>query len=158
MVAANQTNLNQPAVADVFKVKKIRQTPTLPLQTETKTIASYIDSMRAICLLRKTFAASEAQERGFSNCTSGEEESEFRMRDALHLSVKSRTTTKNSKTVDSASLDRHQIVSMKCDSPVSPSSVSPVLQRRTEPPTTFLRMFPGQPNFPGPVRRPLQLT
>jgi len=97
--------------------------------TETKPASFYIDSMRAIYLLRKTLDASAAQERGFSNCTSGKEELELRMRDALHLSVKSRTTTKNSKTVDSASLDRHKVVPMKCESPVSPSSVSPVLQR-----------------------------
>ena len=98
---------------------------TLLTPTETKLVPFYIDSMRAICLLRNTLEASQAQKRGFSNFTSGKEELEFRMRNALYLSVTSRTTTKNSKTVDSASLDRQQVVPMKCESPVSPS---PVLQ------------------------------
>ncbi len=54
------------------------------------------------------------------------------MRDALRLSVISRTATK-SKTPDSASLDRQQVVPTKCGSPVSPPSVSGATETLNEP-------------------------
>jgi excisionase family DNA binding protein len=63
---------------------------------------------------------------------SGEEELELRMRDALHLPETSRATTKSNKLVDSAALGRQQFVSMKCAAPVSPSSVSPVVESLNE--------------------------
>src|SRR5882724_6226393 len=89
--------------------------------------------MRATCLLRRTFDVSEAQERGFSNCTSGKEELEVPMRDALRLSVTSTTATKSNKAADLASLGRRQFVPTKCESPASPSSVSLAAETRDEP-------------------------
>ena len=56
------------------KIHRELRASQLVVHPETKTIRFCIDSMRAICLLRKAFHASEAQERGFSNCTSGKEE------------------------------------------------------------------------------------
>jgi excisionase family DNA binding protein len=54
------------------------------------------------------------------------------MRDALHLPETSRATTKSNKLVDSASLGKQQFVSMKCAAPVSPSSVSAVVESLNE--------------------------
>lgn len=54
------------------------------------------------------------------------------MRDALHLSETSRATTKSNKLVDSAALGRTPVVPMKCAAPVSPSSVSPVVEALNE--------------------------
>ncbi len=48
------------------------------------------------------------------------------MRDALHLPETSTTASKSKKAADLASLGRLQFVSMKCESPVSPSSVCPL--------------------------------
>jgi hypothetical protein len=65
---------------------------------------------------------------------SGEGELELRMRDALHLPETSTTASKSKKAADLASLDRRRYVPMKCESPVSPSSVRSsrlVTQRRT---------------------------
>jgi hypothetical protein len=66
--------------------------------------------MRTNCLLRKTFDAFTAQGRGFSNCTSGKEELETRMRDILRLPVTSTAATKSKKLADSALLGRRQVV------------------------------------------------
>jgi hypothetical protein len=63
---------------------------------------------------------------------SGEGELELRMRDALHLSETSGATTKSNKLVDSTSLGRPPVIPMKCESPVSPSSVAPVVEALSE--------------------------
>jgi hypothetical protein len=94
--------------------------------TETKPSPLCIDSMRAIYLLQRPFDSPQPKKRGFSNCTSGKEELELRMRNALHLSETSATATKSNKTAESASLGRQLAVPMKCSAPVSPSSVRPL--------------------------------
>jgi len=83
-----------PITSDTNRL--IRTSPGLGTLSETKTALFGIDRMRAVCLLLY-FLLFWQQRKGFSNCTSGTEELEFRMREALHLSVMSRTTTQNHK-------------------------------------------------------------
>jgi excisionase family DNA binding protein len=54
------------------------------------------------------------------------------MRNVLHLPETSRATTKSNKLVDSTALGRRRCVPMKCESPVFPSSVFPVVEALSE--------------------------
>ncbi len=111
---------------------------------ETKTVPFYIDSLRAICLLRKALNSSAAQERGFSICIDGKENLASRVRHDLILSVVP-SLTKIQKLAELASLERTKVVSMKRAMPLSPSTVHSATMPSAAPQTTTRGMSGRQP-------------
>src|ERR1700719_3551461 len=98
--------------------------------------------MRTIACCERPSIPFTAQGRGFSNCTSGKEEWELRMRTVLRLPVTSTAATKSKKLADSALLGRQRVVPMKYEAPVSPPSVfkrtNPVLKLCGDPESRLL--------------------